>query len=115
MLLKNLLENASKYTPDSGDITLTIKGSDDASITIIVQDSGPGIPASDYQRVFDRFYRLGGDRHTSGVTGSGLGLSIVSHVVRLHGGEIKLSESPSLGGLAVTVTLPKVQLRRMDL
>lgn len=115
MLLKNLIDNASKYTPESGRIMLSVKDLDEGSINIIVQDSGPGIPASDYERVFDRFYRVGGDRHTSGVTGSGLGLSIVSHVIRLHSGEIRLSESPSLGGLAVTVTLPKVQLRHMDL
>lgn len=115
MLMKNLIENAIKYTPPSGNILVTIKDLDQDNISIIVEDSGPGIPKADYSRVFDRFYRVGRDRHASGVIGSGLGLSIVSHIVRLHNGEIKLSQSQSLGGLAATVLLPKVQPRNMDL
>jgi signal transduction histidine kinase len=76
-------------------------------VALIVEDSGPGIPEASYTRVFDRFYRLGGDRHASNTIGSGLGLSIVDHIVRLHRGEISLSRSQRLGGLQVTVWLPQ--------
>ncbi|MBL4672735.1 MAG: hypothetical protein JKX81_10795 [Arenicella sp.] len=114
MLMKNLIENASKYTPFHGRISVSIKYSDDDTIAIIVEDSGPGIAPADYDLVFDLFYRVGRDRHTSGVVGSGLGLSIVSHVVKLHNGKIRLSKSHSLGGLAVTVKLPKIQLTEME-
>jgi two-component system sensor histidine kinase QseC len=73
---------------------------------LTVDDSGPGIAPAERQRVFDRFYRIGGDRHLSNVAGSGLGLSIVEHVVRLHGGDIALETAPQLGGLRVRIVLP---------
>lgn len=114
MLIKNLIENASKYTPLSGNVLVTVSISCKDNIKIVIEDSGPGIQQSDYERVFDRFYRVGGDRHTSGVIGSGLGLSIVNHIVKLHSGSIKLSKSKPLGGLAVTVHLPKVQPMNME-
>jgi two-component system sensor histidine kinase QseC len=103
-LLRNMIDNAIKYTPAGGSIHVAIRrDNDDARIDVI--DSGPGVPAADYKRVFDRFYRVGGDRHASKVIGSGLGLSIVQHIVLLHGGHIALGKSP-LGGLQVTITLP---------
>lgn len=106
ILIKNLVENASKYTPNGGTILVTISPSNDSGVTIEVDDSGPGIDENLYDRVFDRFYRVGGDRHSSNVTGSGLGLSIVAHVVKLHKGHITLSRSAALGGLSVLVQLP---------
>ncbi|MFT5137395.1 MAG: two-component system sensor histidine kinase QseC, partial [Arenicella sp.] len=109
MLIKNLIENASKYTPSKGSILVTILEADEDAVKLTVEDSGPGISEQDYARVFDRFYRAGGDRHCSDVIGSGLGLSIVSHVVKLHMGSIDLSKSLALGGLRVTVLLPKSQ------
>ncbi|MFT5137371.1 MAG: two-component system sensor histidine kinase QseC [Arenicella sp.] len=109
MLIKNLIENASKYTPSNGSILVTIQDADEDTVKLTVEDSGPGITEQDYARVFDRFYRAGGDRHCSDVIGSGLGLSIVSHVVKLHMGSIDLSKSLALGGLRVTVLLPKSQ------
>ncbi|MFT6711893.1 MAG: two-component system sensor histidine kinase QseC [Arenicella sp.] len=109
MLIKNLIENASKYTPSKGSILVTIQEADEDTVKLTVEDSGPGITEQDYARVFDRFYRAGGDRHCSDVIGSGLGLSIVSHVVKLHMGSIELSKSTALGGLRVTVLLPKSQ------
>lgn len=104
-LLRNLIDNASKYTPKGGSILLSLTKSD-REACIAVDDSGPGIPEADYQRVFDRFYRVGGDRHASGVIGSGLGLSIVAHIVRLHGGRVNLQRSPKFGGLRIEVYLP---------
>lgn len=104
-LLRNLVDNASKYTPAGGEIRLSIERGDGVAI-VAVDDSGPGIAADERQRVFDRFYRIGGDRHVSDVVGSGLGLSIVEHVVRLHRGDIALETSPQLGGLRVRIVLP---------
>lgn len=104
-LLRNLIDNASKYTPIGGSIVLSLTKSD-SEACIAVDDSGPGIPEADYSRVFDRFYRVGGDRHASGVIGSGLGLSIVAHIVRLHGGRVNLQRSAKLGGLRIEVRLP---------
>jgi len=109
MLVKNLIENASKYTPNYGVILVTIKEAGEHTVKITIEDSGPGLSEVDYQRVFDRFYRVGGDRHSSGVIGAGLGLSIVNHVVTLHMGDISLSRSSALGGLKVIVSLPKTQ------
>jgi len=104
-LLRNLIDNASKYTPKGGSILLSLT-KNEREACIAVDDSGPGIPEADYQRVFDRFYRVGGDRHASGVIGSGLGLSIVAHIVRLHGGRVNLQRSPKFGGLRIEVYLP---------
>lgn len=103
-LLRNLIDNAVKYTPAGGAIRVAIAAVDGIA-RIDVEDSGPGVPAEDYKRVFDRFYRVGGDRHASKVIGSGLGLSIVQHIVNLHGGRIALGKS-RLGGLKVEISLP---------
>jgi two-component system sensor histidine kinase QseC len=104
-LLRNLIDNASKYTPAGGSILLSVTPRD-GEACIAIDDSGPGIPEADHQRVFDRFYRVGGDRHASGVVGSGLGLSIIAQIVRLHGGHVALQRSPQLGGLRVEILLP---------
>lgn len=102
-LLNNLLGNAIKYTPDSGRIAINtwLRGKD---VVLEVMDNGPGIPNAEYERVFDRFYRLGGDRHNSKTPGCGLGLSIVKQVVDLHGAQIALTQSRYGQGLLVMVT-----------
>lgn len=104
-LLNNLILNASKYTPAQGDILVctesTLRGS-----VLTVEDSGPGIKEQEYERVLDRFYRSGGDRHTSEISGCGLGMAIVKQVVDLHGAEISLARSTLLGGLKVTIVFP---------
>lgn len=110
-LLRNLLLNAGNYTPEGGEIAVTLAASGNG-INLVVEDSGPGIEPGEYHRVLDRFYRAGGDQHSSGVSGCGLGLSIVDHIVKLHQGRLTLSRSATLGGLAVTVWLP---LRQPDL
>ncbi len=106
MLVRNLVDNAIRYTPEGGRIDLSVDiGPDGAAFA--VSDTGPGIPADDRVRAFDPFHRLpGGDED-----GSGLGLSIVKAIVdRLDGG-IALGESPE-GGLEVIVTIPKALIRR---
>lgn len=104
-LLRNLLDNAGKYTPTGGRVHVTIRG-EGKRVILMVEDSGPGIPADQYDRIFDRFYRLGGDQHASGVIGCGLGLSIVRHVVELHHATITLGTAMRYGGLCVTVVFP---------
>ena len=105
-LLNNLVGNASKYTPRGGDIRVTVYNEKKAA-KISVEDSGPGIPEAEYDRVFERFYRVGGDRHSSGEEGCGLGLSIVKHIADLHQAQVCLSCSLTLGGLRVDVSFPK--------
>lgn len=102
-LLNNLLGNAIKYTPDSGRIAVNTwqRGKD---VVLEIMDDGPGISNGEYERVFDRFYRLGGDRHNSKTPGCGLGLSIVKQVVDLHAAHITLTQSRYGHGLLVMVT-----------
>jgi two-component system OmpR family sensor kinase len=96
MLLRNLLDNAIKYTPPGGTVTVQVRA-EARSLLLSVDDSGPGIPPEDRARVLDRFYRVPG----SDATGSGLGLSIVKAVADLHGASLVLVSSPELGGLRV--------------
>jgi two-component system sensor histidine kinase QseC len=105
-LLKNLLSNASKYTPNEGQIRAILQQQENGEVTLIIEDSGPGIPDNEYSRIFERFYRLAGDRHASGTSGCGLGLSIVQHVVDLHHAQITLQHSSFVSGLAVKIQFP---------
>jgi two-component system sensor histidine kinase QseC len=105
-LVKNLIGNACKYTPNGGHILVRTEV-DEQSFTLIVEDSGPGIEESEYGRVFDRFYRMGGDSHQSTVVGCGLGLAIVQHIAKLHSAKIILAKSEQLNGLKVSVNFPK--------
>lgn len=104
-LLKNLLENACKYTPTGGRIHVSVQ-QEGRRIVLQVQDSGPGIPADQHERVFDRFYRLNGDQHDSGVIGCGLGLSIVRNIADLHRAVIRLDDSEFDSGLSISVSFP---------
>jgi two-component system sensor histidine kinase QseC len=104
-LLHNLLANANKYTPSSGEILVEVKPEDNGCL-LVVEDSGPGIPEQQYQRVFERFYRLHGDHHDSGIVGCGLGLTIVKHIVDLHQGRIELGRSRFKTGLKVEIHFP---------
>lgn len=97
VLLRNLLANAVLYSPVGGKIEVRSEVRDDG-VALIVDDSGPGIPAQDRERAFERFNRLGQTK-TEGV---GLGLSIVLSVVELHHARVQLLDSP-LGGLRVQV------------
>ena len=105
ILLQNLVNNASKYTQQGGRIELRteVKSSE---VWLTVADNGPGISAEAQSRVFERFYRLGGDRHSSGVSGCGLGLSIVEHIAELHGANIVMATGLEGRGLAVSIVFP---------
>ncbi|NNE96624.1 MAG: HAMP domain-containing histidine kinase [Acidimicrobiales bacterium] len=93
----NLLTNADKYSPAGSTIAVEV-GPDG----VFIDDAGPGIPVSERDRVFDRFYRRDQDRP---MPGSGLGLSIVASIVEQHGGDVAVTESP-LGGARVGFRLP---------
>jgi two-component system OmpR family sensor kinase len=101
VLLGNLVDNALRYTPRGGRVDVAIRR-DGARAIVEVIDGGPGIPADERERVFDRFYRAGGD----GATGSGLGLAIVRRIAERHGAEIRLEDGPHGRGLAVRVAFP---------
>lgn len=96
--ITNLLDNAIKYTPRPGRVQLAIHG-DDERFSIVVSDNGPGIPAEDRERVFQRFVRLENERNSPG---NGLGLSLVRAVARLHGAELTLGDAQP--GLKATIT-----------
>lgn len=101
ILVRNLLDNAVKYSPQGGRIDLEIRARDGA-VDLTVDDSGPGIPAEHRERVLDRFYRV----NSSQTEGSGLGLAVVKSIAEGHGAKLTLDESVSLGGLRVTVRFP---------
>jgi two-component system OmpR family sensor kinase len=94
-LLANLVDNALRHTPGGGRVDVSAGGGAEAPY-LEVADSGPGIPAAERERVFDRFYRTPG----SAEGGSGLGLSIVKAIAERHGATIELLETPG-GGLTV--------------
>jgi len=104
-LLRNLLSNATKYTPDGGQVRVTVNPNEHG-ITLKVEDSGAGIEPDEYERVFERFYRVGGDRHASGQPGCGLGLAIVEHIAELHDAHITLGPSSFENGLSVCIDFP---------
>ncbi|MFC7001767.1 ATP-binding protein [Pseudobowmanella zhangzhouensis] len=101
-LLQNLIGNASKYTPAGGNILVNIVNQG-RQVALSVEDSGSGISPDERQRALQRFYRIGGDRHTSDTEGCGLGLSIVQQIAQLHGAQFELDDSEVLGGLAARV------------
>jgi signal transduction histidine kinase len=100
VLIRNLLDNAIRYSPEKAVIRVHIASQSGKTI-LIFEDSGPGIPEPDRARVFDRFYRGGSGEQT----GSGLGLSIVRRIAERHNAALSLDASP-LGGLKVSVAFP---------
>lgn len=100
ILARNLLDNAIRYTPANGRVLATVQAQDEC-IDLIIEDSGPGIPEGERQRVFDRFFRGEGNRQS----GSGLGLSIVKNIAEQHHAQVVLDRS-RYGGLKVSVSFP---------
>lgn len=102
LLVRNLVDNAIRYTPRNGRVRVRVAVSADR-VALVVEDSGPGIPEEARERVFERFHReLGSDQ-----PGSGLGLAIVRQVARVHAAQVHMDSSPELGGLRVQVCLPR--------
>ncbi len=102
-LFLNLIDNAIKYTPEGGSVTLSVEQKNGMAL-FSVQDTGLGIPQEDIERVFDRFYRVDKARSRE-LGGAGLGLSIAKWIAELHRGSIKV-ESAVNKGSTFTVELP---------
>jgi two-component system phosphate regulon sensor histidine kinase PhoR len=100
----NLIDNAVKYTKESGRIEISLC-EQDQMVCVTVQDNGIGIPKEHRDRVFERFYRVDKARSRE-LGGTGLGLSIVKHIVLAHNGKIAIESEPNKG-TTVSVTLPK--------
>ena len=98
----NLLDNAIKYTPDQGTITIAA-GEKEGTIEINIEDTGIGIPPKDLPRIFERFYRVDKARSRE-LGGTGLGLAIVKHLVEAHRGTVLVESSGK--GSRFTITLP---------
>lgn len=94
-MLRNLVTNAVKFSPDGGQVTVRAH-SEGESVVIEVQDEGIGIAPEEVERIFDEFYRTAAARK-SGITGTGLGLPIVKSVVERHGGDIAVDSAPGRG------------------
>lgn len=97
-----LVDNAAKYTPDGGDITLSLK-TENGQALVSVQDTGCGVAKADAEHLFERFYR--GDKARAETGGSGLGLAIAKWIVDQHGGRFRLVSYPNVGS-RFTVQLP---------
>lgn len=102
MMLGNLVDNAIRYTPKGGRVDVALVP-DAGTAVLTVADNGPGIPAAERERVFDRFHRLA----SADIPGSGLGLAIVRQVTEMHAGRVGLAEAAG-GGLSAQVFLPRL-------
>ena len=107
ILIRNLVDNAIRYTADGGQVKLSFSNTD-TTVCLEVIDSGPGIPVDQRQRVFERFVR--GDTGES--NGCGIGLSIVKRIAELHHAQVELDDPVHQNGLKVTVCFPQVLVSR---
>lgn len=102
ILVCNLIDNALRFTPEGGKVDVRTS-SDHERVELIVSDNGIGIPETERRKIFERFYRIKG----SGVSGTGLGLALVSSVVERYGGTISIADGEGGKGTAFTVCLPR--------
>jgi signal transduction histidine kinase len=103
--LLNLVNNALKYSKDQKHIAVKLYRVN-GSVKLEVQDRGIGIPLNEHEKIFEKFYRCG-DPLVHNVKGSGLGLSLVRHIVRAHGGDVLVESAPDKGS-KFTIALPLV-------
>jgi len=94
-IMTNLVGNAIKYSPAGGMVRVHATAAND-KVEIVVEDEGVGIPVEDRTRIFERFFRVG-DASTRGISGTGIGLSIVRGLVELHGGSVWVDDAPMQG------------------
>ncbi len=100
-MIRNLVDNAIRYTPNHGKIIVSVTTQDNLVI-LSIQDSGPGIALNIRDRIFERFYRVLGSK----TTGSGLGLAIVKQIAGLHEAKIELDIPLNGKGLIIRVIFP---------
>ena len=102
-MLVNLVDNALRHCPDGAHIRVGLNGDEANAPTLWVSDDGPGVPAAERDRLFDRFYRLEASRTSPG---SGLGLTLVAAIARLHEAAVEMSDAEP--GLRVRVRFPQI-------
>jgi len=102
ILLNNLVDNALRYTPEGGSVTIRVRHGVDGGVQLVVEDNGPGIAPADRDKVFERFFRL----HGEDTPGCGLGLAIVREIAANCRAEIALSAPERGTGLIVTIDFP---------
>lgn len=102
-MIDNLVDNAIRYSGPSAEITVACVGTDEL-VRLIVEDTGPGIPAADREKVFDRFFRLSDKEH-----GSGLGLAIVRDIAKDHRAAVSLESGAGDKGTRITVEFPSAK------
>ncbi|MEI7429631.1 MAG: sensor histidine kinase N-terminal domain-containing protein [Betaproteobacteria bacterium] len=100
-MISNLLDNALRYTPGKGHVTLSVSSNQEKALLSVIDD-GPGIPCAEQDKVFQRFYRILGSGDSEG---SGLGLCIVKEIALAHGAEIRLGEGQDGRGLSIEISL----------
>jgi two-component system phosphate regulon sensor histidine kinase PhoR len=106
-VLLNILDNAVKFTPEGGQISITASEDQKNFITLKITDTGPGIPKSELPRLGERFYRVDKMRSRD-LGGTGLGLSIVKHLMKAHAGEMQIDSTPGKGAV-VSLKFPIFQ------
>ncbi len=111
-VLHNLLDNAINFTPHGGEIRLLASAPQAGWLILQVEDSGPGIPPADREKVFERFYQVAGQEAKQ--RGSGLGLTFCRLVVQAHGGDIWVEDSPQ-GGCRMVIRMPVQPLEAASL
>jgi two-component system phosphate regulon sensor histidine kinase PhoR len=104
-IVSNILSNAIKFSHQAGEVDVATSCTDD-EVRLVIADTGPGIPAEDVEKVFERFYRSPAEALRV-IPGTGLGLPIVKSLVERHGGRITLTSGHAAGGTTVTVTMPR--------
>ena len=102
-LVRNLVDNAIRYSDDEGRVTVRVSG-DAGSVVLEVEDSGSGIAPADRERVFDPFFRA-----RAGGTGVGLGLTIARDIARAHHAKIELADAREGSGLLVRVSFSRLR------
>jgi two-component system OmpR family sensor kinase len=105
ILVGNLVDNAIRYTPEGGKVDVTLSN-DSSGLILRVEDTGPGIPIEDRERVFERFYRIAGNE----VQGSGLGLAIVKQIVQRHGALVEIATGENGIGAIFSIKFPSLSL-----
>ena len=106
ILIRNLIDNAVRYTPEGGRIVVQCESAGEGAQACVpllrVADNGPGVPQDERSRIFDRFYRVAGNR----APGSGIGLSLVHRIVRFHGAHIEVGDGIDGRGFGITLRFP---------